>query len=511
MVLSKTHEPLHLMQQGLQRLGVAASKLEKNNLSDVPAVQDVLALLCVLVSPHNDLDLARALKSPLFAWSDAQFMQLRGAQLAAMPTKKSWFDLLDGDVKTTLLRWQTWLAQMPPHDALQAMYDDGDVLSAYAKALPSAVQASAHAALQALLWAALQVDGGRFLTAYRFVRAMRAKVQIMKAPAVASSADGAVVQLLTVHGAKGLEADTVLLLHSDPEPRKAQSMTTLIGWSPEESAPHAFIFLQSQSSPPASAKALLEEELRAQEIEELNSLYVAMTRARQTLVLSACEAYNSKPTTAWHRLHALCQLAGAPQVSTFNAAAAPTLQLRTLARLSAAVQRLPIDDEDAGAVNLAAQMGKALHRLLQWQSVDDASVATVEREFGLSREQAQATQVRADLMLHGEAAWLWDETKLSWQANEYELFHAGRSLRIDRLVQHRTTHTWWVIDFKSATHPQRTASLREQLANYVQAVSETRGLSPTQIEAAFVTGDGRLVKCGRGVARRRGVINSNNV
>jgi ATP-dependent helicase/nuclease subunit A len=57
------------------------------------------------------------------------------------------------------------------------------------------------------------VGGGRYLTAYQWVRALRR--QRLPAPRHAQPDS---VQLLTVHGAKGLEADCVLLLAPTPAP-----------------------------------------------------------------------------------------------------------------------------------------------------------------------------------------------------------------------------------------------------------------------------------------------------
>jgi len=497
MVLCRTHEPLGLIQKALQRYGVQASKLEKNDLADAPAVQDVLALLNFLVSPHSDLDLARALKSPLFAWTDAQLMVLRAQQLAALPDGKSWFDLLDGDIKERLTRWQAWLAQLPPHDALQAIYDDGDVLNKYLTAMPAEMGLGSHAALQALLSAALQVGGGRFLSTYAFVRTMRAKVQSIKAPDVAESVSA--VQLLTVHGAKGLEADVVVLLNSDPEPRKMQSMTTLIDWQPEDSAPQKFVFLLSESEPPLCAKALLQEDFKAREVEELNTLYVATTRARQTLVLSASKSHHSNPTSVWHRLQALCTPAAAIDSSSRSSRSSLASLPAPRAMLPAAPFTLPatVALSESGGVHAAVQtassrMGSALHRLLQWQSMDAAALAAISNEFALTKEQVQAVSVSAQSMLYGEATWLWDAAKIDWQANEYELVHEGRLLRIDRLIRHRETQTWWVIDFKSAREPERSAALRAQLLAYQAAVAQMFGLPANRVQMAFVTGEGRL-------------------
>ena len=53
---------------------------------------------------------------------------------------------------------------------------------------------------------------------------------------------------------------------------------------------------------------------------------------------------------------------------------------------------------------------------------------------------------------------------------------------------------WWVLDYKSATQPQRQQALVAQLQRYREAVSV---LMPGEVvHAAFLTGDGRMVMAG---------------
>jgi ATP-dependent helicase/nuclease subunit A len=136
--------------------------------------------------------------------------------------------------------------------------------------------------LHALLGAALQVGGGRYLTPYAFVRALKAGG--IRGPAVA--AEG-VVRLLTVHGAKGLEAPLVLLLDTDGPPARPESMGALCEWPGEAPAPWRFAFLASETRPPACSAEALAVEQAARAREELNALYVAMTRAERQLVISS--------------------------------------------------------------------------------------------------------------------------------------------------------------------------------------------------------------------------------
>jgi ATP-dependent helicase/nuclease subunit A len=104
------------------------------------------------------------------------------------------------------------------------------------------------------------------------------------------------VRLLTIHGAKGLEAQAVLLLDTDTPERNAETMGVLVDWPGEAAFPAKFVFLASESQPPACAVATLEAERAERGREELNALYVALTRARHTLVLSVHRAVSRRTT-----------------------------------------------------------------------------------------------------------------------------------------------------------------------------------------------------------------------
>lgn len=550
-VLSRKREALRWVAEALREHGIPHVAPEDRALIETPEARDVTALLDALVSPGHDLSLAHALRCPLFGASDADLSALA---VRARGQAHWWAALMGagseegsgegGDAlwaahpalqraRAQLPRWREAASRLPPHDWLDRIVCEGRWHERLAAAVPQAQRAAALAHLDAVLAQALELDGGRYATAYGFVRALK------RSPlTLAARQQSDAVQLLTVHGAKGLEAKVVFIVDADAAPPRADSHTLLIDWPVESPHPTCCAFLRSEGKPPPALREAMAREREARSREELNALYVAMTRARQWLVFSRTEPYRSGAApSAWARLGAAGCLppedeAWRPQAGAaahVEADAPIVLRLPPMreAQVPTGPRATGLQGAEAGqgvrgapaaiagvdevATGAAAALGRAVHRLLERltrhppgeRGADhlEQAARAAAREMGLPEAGAQAVLAAGTRILtHPDlAGWLAapgpHAPDLLWAGNEVELAWQGELLRLDRLVALRATggaRQWWVLDYKLQARPEQVAAYRAQLQRYRTAV---QALQPgEEVRAAFITGEGAFVE-----------------
>jgi ATP-dependent helicase/nuclease subunit A len=303
--------------------------------------------------------------------------------------------------------------------------------------------------------------------------------------------------LLTVHGAKGLEAAIVLLLDTDGLPSRPESMGALCEWPGEAPAPWRFAFLASETRPPACNAEALGVEHAARAREEVNALYVAMTRAERQLVISSVVPSSAPGVpTWWQRLLPGATPLPAPTEAQplHDRGPGGTFTLRVVPGEPAATL-LEWLRPGAPEGSASSRLGEAMHRLLETAPADGrlrpAQLREVQRSFGLDAGAVQQAAAMAQRILQGDGAWAWDPAHVDWHDNEVELLAGGELLRLDRLVRRRDSGEWWVLDYKSATHPERRPELLEQMRRYRDAVATA--YPGATVRSAFLTAQGAMV------------------
>jgi ATP-dependent helicase/nuclease subunit A len=511
-VLSRKRQSLRLVAQALRRVHVPYAAVEEIALMAMPEARDLVALLDALVSPRHALSLAQALRSPLFGASDDDLIHL--AQHAR--DGDWWRALAECDVSASvalhrarewLPRWRAAAQQLPPHDLLDRIVHEGELRERVAATVPAEQRLAALDAIDAVLGQALTLDGARYATPYNFVRALR-----RRALPVASPSQADAVQLLTVHGAKGLEAKVVFVMDADPQPPAAETATLLIDWPVESERPQRCAFVYSEAACPPSLAPLLDAERRARRREELNGLYVAMSRAKQRLVFSATEpSRRAAGLSWWERVEGLAAPWQVADSAAGEATVGAPITIKVLAPLHgpARIESSPPADARGGADTDATRLGKAVHRVLEWatpgtRGVDAESIDVTALEELANLAEAAAiefdtvaattAQLAGAILRSPDCARFFGGAALAWSGNEVPVSAAGEVLRIDRLVRLDAGKgsVWWVLDYKLQHAPHELEVYREQLLRYREAV---RLAQPgAEVRCAFVTGAGAVIE-----------------
>lgn len=496
-VLARTRAVLAKAADALAALHLPHVAPEGLSLSDVPEVQDLLAVVDVLASPGQALSLARALKSPLFGAGDDDLLWLArrardaGGWWAALMLARDTGPASLQRAARLLAAWQAGAETLPPHDLLDRIVHEGDLLPRLAAVVPPERQARAMEAVRALLACALELDGGRYVSPYGFVRALRRR-RIEVPP----SQQTAAVRLLTIHGAKGLEARVVFLMDADPTPPQVETSTLLVDWPVEARSPRRVAFVASESRCPPPLQALLADEQAARAREEVNALYVALTRAKERLIVSRTPPVSAGAAPSWwSRLAALATpwQAALCERQPQRADRAEVVALPLARRGAEGVPAVEPARDDT-----AARLGQAVHRMLEWAAqapgADRAALAgAAARAFGVAGA-ADVLRVASTILDSPACRRFFDPAAIDWAGNEVPVpGGAAEVRRIDRLVRLAGAEAaWWVLDYKLGAAPQGDAAYREQLAGYRAAVAQ---LAPGErVRAAFITGQGELIE-----------------
>ncbi|MFP5381108.1 MAG: UvrD-helicase domain-containing protein [Gammaproteobacteria bacterium] len=517
LVRTRTH--LHRHERELERAGIPFITSRRGGLLHALEAQDVVALLETLLLPHAELKLAHTLKSPLFGCGDDDLLRV----FAPLPEggPRGWERLnalaTQGDCPpalhpqgagrgckgaeaptTTLARaarllhgWRAAIGTLPVHDLLDRIYFEGDLEARYAAAVPEAMRPQVAANLRAFMQLALTQDAGRYPTLAGFIRELASLTDDADAaPDEGLAADGEnAVRLLTIHGAKGLEAPIVWLLGGSDHAR-GDSHAVLAPWRPEAPRPAHFSLYGSRDERGEGRAAWFAEEEALAQRETDNLLYVALTRAEQGLIVSGAadrNAWLQRVATAWQDIDLPADLPVAAVQVAFGAAPPRRIDAPAVG------QRIALP-----AAGEAAASGEFFHACLEHHAPPGVSrdLVALAARLGVQDEAAGIEAAARALLARPELARFFDPAHYLRAHNERALLDASGALRrLDRVVEF--DDAVWVIDYKTGAD-SLALSDAELAERHQSQLDAYRGLLAAlypgrTIHAALLRSDGRLV------------------
>jgi ATP-dependent helicase/nuclease subunit A len=488
------------MNRALRSRQIPTAGADRIPVSTHIAVLDLLALTDVMLLPEDDLQLAACLKSPLLGLGEDDLMRLAaGRERASL-----WSALLDATdepfagIATKLRRWRGMADQVTPFRFFATLLGPEGGRQRFRARLGG----EADDILDTFLSQALAYEAAEPPSLQGFVRFIRANESDIKRE-TDEAATG--VRVMTVHGAKGLEADVVFLADTGGAPVVHQQRDKLVNIGEGRDDP-AFLWRRKKEEQPEAQRLADAREDEETEREYLRLLYVAMTRARDVLYVAGMkllrppEELKSSPKQTWYTivrkalakdaelsedgelaepyvwprplrppLAAEAEAADEEAVGTetpgwlFRPAPSPVLPPQPLRPSRGLAEPDPIPalapaSGGAASSELALRRGRAVHLLLELLPVVPAEQRQAVAERLLLREAPHDPEFAAAIRSEAEAVLADPSLKdILGPESRAELAIVGQiatdhgeyavSGRIDRML--RDDAGWHIVDFKT--------------------------------------------------------------
>jgi ATP-dependent helicase/nuclease subunit A len=298
--------------RNLKSAGVPVAGADRLKLTESIAVQDMLSLAKFVLLPADDLSLAEVLKSPLFGWNDEQLFDVAYGRKGSL-----WAVLPDGAERKMLARIKAMASRFAPYEffarTLALVYEDGG--NSLLHKIYERLGLESADVLDVFLARALSHQRRGAPSLQRFIADIEASESSIKREMGAGQNE---VRVMTVHGAKGLEAPVVIL----PDTTQAISVARETFFK----AGAGFVLRVPKNEAPEVVQTLEEAKKAAAERETMRLLYVALTRAESRLLICGFESNGSVADTSWHR-RVQTALEGMDNISTIETPFGDGLQL----------------------------------------------------------------------------------------------------------------------------------------------------------------------------------------
>jgi superfamily I DNA/RNA helicase len=296
-ILFRSRSSYRAYEEALVARGVPAYVYRGLGFFDSPEVMDIQALVRFLAEPASKLRAAELARSRFVAVSDSALMRMSASSRrrnAESPLAR-WLQrgLVDVDLplseadRAAVARagrlfppFLAFVDRVPAFELLERILQESD----YARWFVGERQAWEN--LKKVMEIVRRAENRGYLTMSRLADFLASAATDDESRAVLEAVDA--VNLMTIHAAKGLEFDSVFLVNMHQRRREDTSLPRI------RELPYGGIEVTALGASESDTEALVKEPNRVEE-EEKRLLYVALTRARRRLALSAVTAEGFEP------------------------------------------------------------------------------------------------------------------------------------------------------------------------------------------------------------------------
>ncbi len=285
------------MVRALKRKNIPVAGADRMRLNEQIAVHDLVALGKFALQPEDDLNLAALLKSPLLGLDEDELFRLAATRKTSLWQALQFSET--GEVfnraKTRLLRWMGLAAHLRPFEFFSAILDGEGLRTGMLERL--GVEAADP--IDEFLAQCLNYEQGNSVSLQGFISwVLSGDIQIKRDMEHGKNE----VRVMTVHGAKGLEANIVFLPDSCAVPG-TRHIPKLLDLPLDKGGIFPLPLWPVSKDTSRELLAAAYDLAASKAREEYNRLlYVAMTRARDELYIYGFEGKGGPPEDCWHQM-----------------------------------------------------------------------------------------------------------------------------------------------------------------------------------------------------------------
>ncbi|MCB9959322.1 MAG: double-strand break repair helicase AddA [Rhodospirillaceae bacterium] len=341
--------------RALKDRAVPVAGVDRMQIPDQLAAQDLAAAAAAALLPDDDLTLAAVLKGPFVGFDEeALFAVAHGRDgrslWQALNARADAGNAACGAAVDWLRRLRRQVGRSAPHELVSALLTRPCPADAGCgrRALLARLGPDAADAIDEVLTLALDYERTAAPSVQGFVHWLAASDTEVKREL--ETGDRGQVRIMTVHAAKGLQAPIVILAGALQKPER----TDPVQWPGDPGAPPLWAPRADLRDPASASLALAAAEWRDAEYRRL--LYVALTRAEDRLYVCGHRGPKAPPERNWH---ALCA-AGLDRLAGVEALTAPD---GLAVRRYICTQHTPVAPQEVAAAALGVAPPEWLFRL----------------------------------------------------------------------------------------------------------------------------------------------------
>ena len=291
-LLRSINRKAYIFRKALEQIGLSAETDETSGLLSSSEVSSIISILHIIDNPRQDVELIGALRSPLIGFTEQELADMR-----TLDKKAEFYDLIKNlaeqgnkkaiDFLDMLGNWRKISADLPVCTLIQKIFEQTNAMGVFG-AMPNGKQRQQN--LLAFFERARMFEKNSTQGLFRFTSLLRGMVERGEDWQAVQVKGGGAVKIMSIHKSKGLEFPVVIVADCAKKFNEQDLKAPILVHPELGLGPKCRDIQRMVQYPTIWRQAITVRSRREAVSEELRVLYVALTRAKEKLIITASSA-----------------------------------------------------------------------------------------------------------------------------------------------------------------------------------------------------------------------------